>query len=196
MRLFLAIAIAALAASCAGAQKPATQARTGSCLIQGTEALTRVTSETRGFTLELPYDGWKVECAQPPRVLFAYSRSLGLHVTGEILQPDGKPSAEKLLRAFYAIAREKARRAGTRVGEADFEIVGGQAVLRYEVLLDNPNVLDEQRTNIRSVHELKPLEMGDGKLMLLHVSWAGSNRAYEELRSDISMPIRTFAAAQ
>ena len=62
------------------------------------------------------------------------------------------------------------------------------------VHLDNPNVPDAQRTNIRSIHEFKPLETSQGELLLLHVSWTGSNDNYEELRNDLSMPIRTFIA--
>jgi hypothetical protein len=155
-----------------------------------------VSDELLGFSLELPYEGWKVECGKAPRVLFAYSPTLGLHVTGELLQGGGKPKAKKLLRAVYAIARDKAERTGTRVGEAEFEVDGGKATLRYEVHLDNPNVPDAQRTNIRSIHEFKPLETSHGELLLLHVSWTGSNEDYGELREDISLPIKTFVAVR
>jgi hypothetical protein len=196
MRLILAFATAALITSCAAAQKPPTERRAGSCLVQESESVTRVSNAEFGFSIELPFDGWKVECGESPRVLFAYSKSLGLHVTGELLKTPGKFDAHKLLRAVYALAREKAMRSGTRCGEAEFDVGADGAILRYEVLLDHAQVSDEDRTSIRSVHEFKPLETGKDRLLLLHVSWTGSNQSYEGLRKDISMPVKTFLSAQ
>ena len=68
MRSLFAFVMTALVVSCAAQQKPATQSRSGNCLIEQSEALTRVSDELLGFSLELPYEGWKVECGKAPRV--------------------------------------------------------------------------------------------------------------------------------
>ena len=194
--MFLALVIAALALSCAAKQKPATDRKAGSCFVQEGESVTRVSNAAFGFSIELPLGGWKVECGEAPRVFFAYSRTLGLHVTGELLEPEGELKPERLLRGIYAIGRDKAAVAGTRVGEAAFEVGADGPILRYEVYLDNPDVPDADRTNIRSIHEFKSLQTSKGELILLHVSWTGSNQTYDELRKEISMPIKTFTSRQ
>ena len=196
MRSFLALVIAICTLSCAAAQKPPADRRAGTCFVQETEALTKLSNASLGFSIDLPEGGWKIECGDEQRAFFAYSRALGLHVTGEVLAKDQAMNPQKLLRAIYAIGRDKAKSAGTRVGEADFESGPSGPTLRYEVFLDNPDVPDADRTNIRSIHEFKPLKTSTGKLVLLHVSWTGSNQTHAALRDEISMPIKTFAPWQ
>ena len=157
--------------------------------------MTRVSNATYGFSIDLPADGWKIECGETPRVFFAYSRQMGLHVTGELLKTAGRFDAQKL-RAVYARAREKALKAGTRVGEAEFDVGPDGSSLRYEVLLDKPQVSAADRTDIRSIHEFKPLETGKGDSILLHVSWTGSGETHAELRKELSMPVDTFKTVQ